>query len=82
MTPLRRRMTEDMQVRSFSRAPALQTERHHDAKVQGRKCPFGRRQAGFSKLPGLLSVARHSGFRCLLASDSARRTPAASKSLQ
>ena len=39
MTPLRRRMTEDMQGRSFSRAPALQTERHHDAKVRGLQAP-------------------------------------------
>lgn len=39
------------------------------------------RQAGAAKLPGLVGVARHSGVRSLLASDSARRTPSASKSL-
>jgi hypothetical protein len=36
MTPLRRRMTEDMQVRSFSRAPALQTEQLKDVATVDR----------------------------------------------
>jgi hypothetical protein len=39
-------------------------------------------QAGFSKVPGLFAVPRHSVFRSLLAFESARRTPSASKSLQ
>ena len=38
-------------------------------------------QAGAVKLPGLFAVPRHSGFRSLLASHRARRTPPASKSL-
>src|SRR5690242_4619451 len=44
----------------------------------GRRKP---RQAGLAKVPGLFAVARHSGLRSLLASDSARRTPAASRSV-
>ena len=39
------------------------------------------RQAGFSKVPGLLPVPRHSAVRSLLALESACRTPSASKSL-
>ena len=40
-----------------------------------------RRHAGVAKLPGLFSLAHHSGVRRLLADDSARRTPLASRSV-
>jgi hypothetical protein len=48
----------------------------------GRLITVGKPQAGFSKSPGLFAVPRQSVFRSLLAWESARRTPSASKSLQ
>jgi len=39
------------------------------------------RYAGWAKFLGLFAVARHSGLRSLVASDSARFTPATSKSM-